>query len=60
MKRYFEKNTTDKKNFVKKGRFLSIKEQNLRGCKIFTKGEQKNKKNKKKGFALFLKYYNVY
>lgn len=48
MKRYFEKNTTDKKNFVKKGPFLSIKEQNLRGCKIFTKGEQKNKRNKKK------------
>lgn len=47
MKRYFEKNITDKKNFVKKRSFLSMKEQNLGGYKIFTKEQKKQKKKKK-------------
>lgn len=60
MKRYFEKNITDKKNFVKKRSFLSMKEQNLGGYEIFTKIRVEETKKKKKRFALFLKYHNAY
>lgn len=48
MKRYFEKNITDKKNFVKKRSFLSMKEQNLGEYKIFTKIRVEETKKKKK------------
>lgn len=56
MKRYFEKNITDKENFVKKRPFLSMKEQNLGGCKIFIK---ETKKKKKICFILEI-YHNAY
>lgn len=57
MKRYFEKNITDKENFVKKRPFLSMKEQNLGGCKIFIK---ETKKKKKKICFILEIYHNAY